>query len=151
MRHLFLLFFSHQYISLTTCQYISILNGVSLEDDKRELFNKSEQELEKLSKKFAENVMDATTKFEKLITNKKDIEGLSTTTLGLVPQKAASKGHENAIVENGPRILTLDDSCFLSVMQQEELLILMTFFEVNLMYMLLTQIIVLQALQLIIS
>uniref|UniRef100_F6HW86 Uncharacterized protein n=1 Tax=Vitis vinifera TaxID=29760 RepID=F6HW86_VITVI len=66
--------------------------------------------------------MDATTKFEKLITNKKDIEGLSTTTLGLVPQKAASKGHENAIVENGPRILTLDDSCFLSVMQQEELL-----------------------------
>ena len=35
--------------------------------------------------------MDATTKFEKLITNKKDIEGLSTTTLGLVAQKAASK------------------------------------------------------------
>ena len=49
------------------------------------------QELEKLSKKFDENVLDATKKFEKLITDKKDIEGLPATALGLAAQTAVSK------------------------------------------------------------
>ncbi|KAL2531678.1 putative cytosolic oligopeptidase A [Abeliophyllum distichum] len=54
----------------------AVLNGIALEDDKREEFNKIEQELAKLSQKFGENVLDATKKYEKLITDKKDIEGL---------------------------------------------------------------------------
>ncbi|KAL5170094.1 putative cytosolic oligopeptidase A [Glycine soja] len=61
----------------------AVLNGVSLEDDKRESFNKIEQELEKLSQRFGGNVLDATKKFEKLITDKKEIEGLPATALGL--------------------------------------------------------------------
>lgn len=95
----------------------AVLNGVSLEDDKREQFNKIEQELEKLSHKFSENVLDATKKFEKLITDKKEIEGLPATALGLAAQTALSKGHENATAENGPWIITLDAPSFISVMQ----------------------------------
>ena len=49
------------------------------------------QELEKLSLKFNENVLDATKSFEKVITDKQDIEGLPPTALGLAAQTAASK------------------------------------------------------------
>jgi Zn-dependent oligopeptidase len=49
------------------------------------------QELEKLTQKFSENVLDATKKFEKLITDKKEIEGLPATALGLAAQTAVSK------------------------------------------------------------
>ncbi|TKY69988.1 Organellar oligopeptidase A [Spatholobus suberectus] len=95
----------------------AVLNGVSLEDDKKENFNKIEQELERLSQKFGENVLDATKKFEKLITDKKDIEGLPATALGLAAQSAVSKGHENATAENGPWVITLDAPSFIAVMQ----------------------------------
>ncbi|GLT44192.1 hypothetical protein SLA2020_181050 [Shorea laevis] len=95
----------------------AVLNGVSLEDDKRDQFNKIEQELERLSQKFEENVLDATKKFEKLITDKKEIDGLPATARGLAAETAKSKGHENATPEDGPWILTLDGPSFLSVMQ----------------------------------
>ncbi|KAF2582715.1 hypothetical protein F2Q68_00003839 [Brassica cretica] len=65
-------------------------------------------ELEKLSHKFSENVLDDTKKFEKLITDKKEMDGLPPRALGLFPQAAVSKGHENAIAENGPWVITLD-------------------------------------------
>ncbi|GAU40325.1 hypothetical protein TSUD_221730 [Trifolium subterraneum] len=95
----------------------AVLNGVSLDDDKREQFNKIEQELERLSEKFGENVLDATKKFEKLITDKKEIDGLPATALGLAAQSAVSKGHENATAENGPWIITLDAPSYIAVMQ----------------------------------
>ncbi|PPD94849.1 hypothetical protein GOBAR_DD08130 [Gossypium barbadense] len=95
----------------------AVLNGVSLEDDKREQFNKIQQELERLSHKFSENVLDATKKFEKLVTDKKEIDGLPATALGLAAQTAVSKGHENATAENGPWMITLDAPIFISVMQ----------------------------------
>nr|XP_023879715.1 probable cytosolic oligopeptidase A [Quercus suber] len=95
----------------------AILNGVSLEDDKRDQFNKIEQELERLSQKFDENVLDATKKFEKLITDKKEIDGLPATALGMAAQAAVSKGHENATAENGPWVITLDAPSFIAVMQ----------------------------------
>lgn len=95
----------------------AVLNGVSLEDDKRDQFNKIQQELAKLSQKFDENVLDATKKFEKLITDNKDIEGLPATALGLAAQTAVSKGHESATAENGPWVITLDAPSFMSVMQ----------------------------------
>ncbi|KAI3982216.1 hypothetical protein MKX01_019122 [Papaver californicum] len=95
----------------------AVLNGVSLEDDKRQQFNKVQQELEKLSQKFEENVLDATKKFEKLITDKKEIDGLPASALGLAAQTAASKGHEKATAEEGPWMITLDAPSFLPVMQ----------------------------------
>lgn len=94
----------------------AVLNGVALEDEQREKFNEVEQELEKLSQKFSENVLDATKKFEKLITDKKEIEGLPATALALAAQTAASKGHENASAENGPWMITLDVPSFQPVM-----------------------------------
>ncbi|MCI07598.1 oligopeptidase A, partial [Trifolium medium] len=74
-------------------------------------------ELERLSEKFGENVLDATKKFEKLITDKKEIDGLPATALGLAAQSAVSKGHENATAENGPWVITLDAPSYIAVMQ----------------------------------
>uniref|UniRef100_A0A0D3FCE8 oligopeptidase A n=1 Tax=Oryza barthii TaxID=65489 RepID=A0A0D3FCE8_9ORYZ len=95
----------------------AVLSGVALEDEQREKFNQIEQELEKLTQKFSENVLDATKKFEKLITDKNEIDGLPATALGLAAQTAASKGHENASAENGPWIITLDAPSYIAVMQ----------------------------------
>lgn len=41
--------------------------------------------------KFAENVLDATKIFEKLIVDKREIEGLPATVLGLAAEKAKIK------------------------------------------------------------
>uniref|UniRef100_A0A0D9VN10 oligopeptidase A n=1 Tax=Leersia perrieri TaxID=77586 RepID=A0A0D9VN10_9ORYZ len=95
----------------------AVLIGVALEDEQREKFNQIEQELEKLTQKFSENVLDATKKFEKLITDKNEIDGLPATALGLAAQTAVSKGHENASAENGPWIITLDAPSYIAVMQ----------------------------------
>ncbi|MBA0717451.1 hypothetical protein Golax_005273, partial [Gossypium laxum] len=81
----------------------AVLNGVSLEDDKREQFNKIQQELERLSHKFSENVLDATKKFEKLVTDKKEIDGLPATALGLAAQTAVSKASSGDL-DNTPII-----------------------------------------------
>ncbi|PNT69733.1 hypothetical protein BRADI_3g60550v3 [Brachypodium distachyon] len=95
----------------------AVLGGVALEDEQREKFNQIQQELEKLTEKFSENVLDATKKFEKLITDKKEIDGLPATALGLAAQTAVSKGHENASAENGPWVITLDAPSYMAVMQ----------------------------------
>lgn len=44
-----------------------------------------------MTQKFSENVLDATKKFEKLITDKNEIDGLPATALGLAAQTAVSK------------------------------------------------------------
>lgn len=49
------------------------------------------QELERLSHKFDENVLDATKKFEKLIVDKHEVDGLPSTALGMAAQTAVSK------------------------------------------------------------
>lgn len=92
------------------------LTGVSLEDNKRESFNKIKQELEKLAQKFEENILDATKKFEIFIMNKKDVEGLPATALVMASQMAVSKGHDEATAENGPWVITLDAPIYRSVM-----------------------------------
>lgn len=56
------------------------------------------QELQRLSQKFDENVLDATKKFEKLITDKKEIEGLPATALGLAAQIAVSKVFHSSLM-----------------------------------------------------
>lgn len=93
------------------------LKGVALEGDAKERFNEIQQELEKLSLKFNENVLDATKSFEKVITDKQDIEGLPPTALGLAAQTAASKGYEGATAENGPWVITLDMPSYLPISQ----------------------------------
>ncbi|KAI3994357.1 hypothetical protein MKX01_012614 [Papaver californicum] len=57
---------------------VAVLNGVLVEDDKIEQFNKMQQELEKF--------------------DKKDIDGLPASALALAAQIAVSKGHEKATI-----------------------------------------------------
>ncbi|XP_024974900.1 probable cytosolic oligopeptidase A [Cynara cardunculus var. scolymus] len=95
----------------------AVLRGISLEANEREEFNNIQQELAKLSKKYGENIMDATKKYRKLITDKKEIEGLPATARGFAAQTASSEGHENATAENGPWMITLDAPSFVSVIQ----------------------------------
>lgn len=49
------------------------------------------QELEKLAKKFDDNILDATKNFEKLIIEKKELDGMPATALSLAAQTAVSK------------------------------------------------------------
>ncbi|KAK6144297.1 hypothetical protein DH2020_021117 [Rehmannia glutinosa] len=95
----------------------AVLYGVSLEDSKRERFNEIEQELEKLAQKFEENILDAKKNFEKVIKDKKEIEGLPSTTLAIAAEMAISKGYEKATADNGPWVITLDGPIYRSVLQ----------------------------------
>ncbi|XP_047967316.1 organellar oligopeptidase A, chloroplastic/mitochondrial-like [Salvia hispanica] len=95
----------------------AVLYGVSLEDTSRERFNEIEQELEKLAQQFEENILDATKSFEKVITDKKELEGLPSTTLSITAKTAIDKGYENATAEDGPWIITLDGPIYRSVLQ----------------------------------
>ncbi|KAL6577427.1 hypothetical protein OROMI_011703 [Orobanche minor] len=96
----------------------AILCGVSLEDIERERFNEIEQELEKLAQKFEENILDATKNFHKLVTDREEIEGLSSTTLAMAAEMAISKmGYEKATAEDGPWVITLDGPIYRSILQ----------------------------------
>ncbi|KAG6383453.1 hypothetical protein SASPL_156792 [Salvia splendens] len=95
----------------------AVLFGVSLEDTSRERFNEIEQELEKLAQNFEENILDATKNFEKVITDKREIEGLPVTTLSITAKTATDKGYENATAEDGPWIITLDGPIYRSMLQ----------------------------------
>ncbi|KAF8012232.1 hypothetical protein BT93_I0384 [Corymbia citriodora subsp. variegata] len=94
----------------------AVLNGVALEDGKSKDI-KIKQELKESSERYDENVLDATKKFKKLITDKKDIEGLPNTTLALAAQTAVSEGHEDATTKDGPWVITLDAPCYNSIMR----------------------------------
>ncbi|XP_002977033.2 probable cytosolic oligopeptidase A [Selaginella moellendorffii] len=93
------------------------LNGVALEGEDKKRFNEIEQELELLGTKFSEHVLDSTKKYQKLVVDKADIEGLPPTALGLAAQTACSKGHEGANAENGPWMFTLDLPSYMPVMK----------------------------------
>lgn len=93
------------------------LNGVGLEGQAKTRFNEIQQELEQLSTKFSEHVLDSTKKFDKLIINKDDIKGLPETALGVAAQAAAAKGHDGATAESGPWLITLDLPSYMPVMQ----------------------------------
>ena len=49
------------------------------------------QELERIALKFEGNILDATKDYGKLITDRKDVEGLPSTTLELAAKTAISK------------------------------------------------------------
>nr|GEX97599.1 retrotransposon protein putative Ty1-copia subclass [Tanacetum cinerariifolium] len=55
--------------------------------------------LTKLSQEFGENVLDATKKIEKLITDKREIKGFPATSLGLAAQTASSKIFKSRVMK----------------------------------------------------
>jgi oligopeptidase A len=84
------------------------LSGVGLEGETKDRFNQIQLESGELSTKFSNNVLDATKAFKLRLTDKKDIEGLPPSALGLMAQTAKAEGNEEATPENGPWVVTLD-------------------------------------------
>lgn len=84
------------------------LSGVGLTGEARDRFNQIQLELAELSTKFSNNVLDATKAFKLKLTDKKDVEGLPPSALGLMAQTAKAEGDEDATLENGPWVVTLD-------------------------------------------
>ena len=69
-------------------------NGANLAEDKKETLRDTDKKLSQLSLKFGENVLAETNKFEMLITNKEDLDGLPDGTIEAAKQLAESKKQE---------------------------------------------------------
>ena len=93
------------------------LSGVGLEGQAKERFNQIQLELAELSTKFSNNVLDATKAFKLKLTDKKDVEGLPPSALGLMAQTAKAEGNEDATPENGPWVVTLDYPSYIPFMK----------------------------------
>ena len=93
------------------------LSGVGLEGEAKEKFNQIQLELAELSTKFSNNVLDATKAFKLKLTDKKDVEGLPPSALGLMAQTAKAEGNEDATPENGPWVVTLDYPSYIPFMK----------------------------------
>ncbi|KAL2511163.1 putative cytosolic oligopeptidase A [Abeliophyllum distichum] len=95
----------------------AVLDGVSLEDGERERFNQIQLELAKLSQKFEENILDATKMFEKIISDKNEVEGLPLTALTVAAEMAVLKGYAKATADDGPWAIMLYGPSYRSVLQ----------------------------------
>lgn len=93
------------------------LSGVGLEGEAKERFNQIQLELAELSTKFSNNVLDATKAFKLKLTDKKDVEGLPPSALALMAQTAKAEGEENATLEDGPWVVTLDYPSYIPFMK----------------------------------
>ncbi|MEL7420837.1 MAG: M3 family metallopeptidase [Cyanobacteria bacterium J06555_3] len=93
------------------------LSGVGLEGEARDRFNQIQLESAELSTKFSNNVLDATKAFKLKLTDKKDVEGLPPSALGLMAQTAKAQGDEDATPENGPWVVTLDYPSYVPYMK----------------------------------
>ena len=110
------------------------LSGVGLEGETKERFNQIQLELAELSTKFSNNVLDATKAFKLKLTDKKDVEGLPDSALGLMAQTAnlstteegskedsstLSGGTEGgqATPQDGPWVVTLDYPSYIPFMK----------------------------------
>ncbi len=93
------------------------LSGVGLAGETKDKFNQIQLESAELSTKFSNNVLDATKGFKLKLTDKKDVEGLPPSALGLMAQTAKAEGEENATSENGPWVVTLDYPSYIPFMK----------------------------------
>ncbi len=93
------------------------LSGVGLEGEVRNKFNQIQLESGELSTKFSNNVLDATKAFKLKLTDKKDVDGLPPSALGLMAQTAKAEGNEDATLENGPWVVTLDYPSYIPFMK----------------------------------
>lgn len=93
-----------------------VLGGVALDSGDRERYNIIEQELSQLSTKFSNNLLDATKAFKKVLTDKKEVEGLPASALAGAAQKAVAEGHKDATPEEGPWYFSLDFPSYYPIM-----------------------------------
>ncbi|MGK0443151.1 MAG: oligopeptidase A [Bermanella sp.] len=85
------------------------LAGVDLSDDKKQRYGQIKSRLSELSSKFGENVLDATNKWQKLITDKDQLAGIPESSLAGFAQTAKAQNQDGYL-------LTLDFPCYLPVM-----------------------------------
>jgi len=85
------------------------LAGVDLADDKKMRYGEIKSRLSELSSKFGENVLDATNKWQKVITDKTELAGVPESALAGFEQSAKAADKEGML-------LTLDFPCYLPVM-----------------------------------
>lgn len=108
---------SPEFSALNTAQQKAITNalrdfhlaGVDLSDDKKKRYGEIKSRLSELSSKFGENVLDATNKWQKLITDKTQLTGIPESSLAGFAQAAKAQDQEGYL-------LTLDFPCYLPVM-----------------------------------
>ena len=108
---------SDEFAKLTTAQQKTINNalrdfhlaGVDLPADKKKRYGEIRSRLSELSSKFSENVLDATNKWEKHITDQTQLAGIPESSLAGFAQAAQAKSLDGWL-------LTLDFPCYLPVM-----------------------------------
>ncbi len=93
------------------------LSGVGLEGETKERFNQIQLELAELATKFSNNVLDATKAFKLKLTQKEEVDGLPESALSLAAQTARAEREENATVEEGPWVITLDYPSYIPFMK----------------------------------
>ncbi len=108
---------STEFGQLNTAQQKAINNalrdfhlaGVDLSDAKKQRYGEIKSRLSELGSKYSENVLDATNKWQKLITDKADLAGVPDSALASFEQAAKADDKEGYL-------LTLDFPCYLPVM-----------------------------------
>ena len=89
------------------------LAGVSLDEDKKQLFMGLERRLSKLSNDFGNNVLDATRAWSKNITDEAELSGLPETSKAAAREAAKQKKLDGYL-------LTLDFPCYFAVMNNAD-------------------------------
>ncbi len=108
---------SAEFTTLDLAQQKSINNGlrdfhlagVDLSAEKKQRYGEIKSRLSELSSKFGENVLDATSKWQKLITDTAELKGIPDSALEGFEQAAKANDKEGYL-------LTLDFPCYLPVM-----------------------------------
>jgi len=94
--------------------------GVGLGEEDRKRFNEIEQKLSRLGMKFSNNILDSTKAFSLDLTEKEQIEGLTSTFLELASQswnRANPDAGSLSTPENGPWRITIDGPGYIGFMQ----------------------------------
>ena len=84
------------------------LAGVALEPDAKERFKTNETRLSALSSQFKENVLDATTAWQKLVAEESALEGVPASSLQVAAEAAARNDKKGWL-------LTLDAPCYIAI------------------------------------
>ena len=92
------------------------LSGIALAGEKKERFNKIQEELSQLSSKFTNNVIDATKAFKLTLTEKTDVDGLPASSREMLAHSYARQNPPaKPDAESGPWLVTLDMPVYLAV------------------------------------
>ncbi len=89
------------------------LSGIALPDEDKKRYAEIQQELAMLTSKFDENLLDATNKWNLLITDVKELQGLPAHTLALAKNAAENNQQQGWL-------LTLDFPCYDAVMSYSD-------------------------------